>query len=125
MVNDVVEFFFLTFIMIELSLNFEDYKTFEKLKFRRKLSPTLPHFWGSLNQNMSILDMFWCNMDIFQVCTYWENVKSFPLIEYSQNTGEKSGGEGWFPTSKGGGLVGSDGRCHPFPYSKTPQLRTN
>ena len=32
----------------------------------------LPIFWGSLNQNMSIFEMFWCNMDMFQVCTYWQ-----------------------------------------------------
>ena len=43
-------------------------KYLKNLYFGPKLLPDIPHLWGSLNQNMSILDMFWCNMDMFQVC---------------------------------------------------------
>ena len=31
---------------------------------------TSRNFWGSLNQNMSDVDMIWLNMKKFQVCTY-------------------------------------------------------
>ena len=30
-----------------------------------KVVPTLPHFWGSMYQNLGRVDTFWCNMDNF------------------------------------------------------------
>ena len=48
--------------------NLKKLKYLKNSYFGPKLLPDIPHLWGSLNQNMSILDMFWCNMDMFQVC---------------------------------------------------------
>ena len=46
MVNDVVENFFFTLIMIELLLNFRDIKSFEKLKFLSKVTANPTPFLG-------------------------------------------------------------------------------
>ena len=36
-----------------------------------KLLLSLPRFFGSLYQNVSVLDTFWFNMDAFLIYTYW------------------------------------------------------
>ena len=46
MVNDVVENFFFTAILIELCLNFGDNKTFEKLEFLFKVNANPTPFLG-------------------------------------------------------------------------------
>ena len=45
--------------MIELLLNFRDNKTSEKMKLLSKVTANPTPFLGSLNQNMSNVDMFW------------------------------------------------------------------
>ena len=83
MVNDMVENFFLHFYNDWIIIEFWDHKTFENWNFCPKLLPTLPHFWGSLNQNMSNVDMFWSNMDNFQVCTFCFSVQLKPMANWT------------------------------------------
>ena len=65
-VNNIVVNLFLHIYSEWIMIN----KTVEKFNFCPNLLPDPPRFWDSLNQNVSILDMCWCNMDMIQVCTY-------------------------------------------------------
>ena len=52
---------------------------------------SLIHFLGRLNKNMSIVDMFWFNLDTFRICTYCQKLPtgSFRMNDFF-NTPYKS-----------------------------------
>ena len=80
-------------------------KLLKNWTFCPKLMPTLPHFWGSLYQNMSNVDMFWCNMDSFQVCTYVKSLHCWWggfLVKIMSNRNPSYSGllKGWVLTTR-------------------------